>query len=348
MIETAAGVSRPQATINDIARLANVSKRTVSRVLNQSPRLKSETRARVLSIIEEVGYVPDPQARGLAFRQSYLVGFVYDNPNGQYVADMMQGILNVLRGAGFELIVHPYHRRSPGFLSGVRSLVQRQKLFGVVLPPPTSEDEELVAMLNEIRCPYSRIAAVALDLPTRMVVTHDRLGAAEAARHLAELGHRHIAHISGPSKARSTCERRSGFAEGLAERGLVMDERYMLEGTYDFESGIVGTQRLLALKPRPTAIFAANDETAAGVYLAAHEAGLEIPQDLSVVGFDDSPIVSKLWPPLTSVRLPIREMGAIAAKKLLAQSPENGDRELVDLLVTPTLITRRSSSVPKR
>ena len=335
-------------TINDIAKLANVSKRTVSRVLNNSPSTKSETRDRIMSIIQEVGYVPDPQARGLAFRQSYLVGFVYDNPNGQYVTDMLQGILNVLRGHGYELIVHPCHRRSPDFLADVRSFVQRQKLLGVVLPPSVSEDDELVAMLNEIGCPYSRIAALALEAPARMVVTNDRLGAAEAARHLADLGHHRIAHISGPISARSTQERRAGFAQGLADRGLQMDQRFLLEGAYTFESGIVCAKRLLEMDPRPTAIFAANDETAAGVYVAAHEAGLEIPRDLSVVGYDDSPMVSKLWPPLTSVRLPVRELGGLAARKLLAQSPDAGPEDLAVYSLTPSLVARRSSSIPSK
>ena len=341
-------LNRPQLTINDVARLANVSKRTVSRVLNKSPRLKAETRDRVLKIIDEVGYVPDPQARGLAFRQSYLVGFVYDNPNGQYVTEMMQGVLNVLRGAGYELVVHPCHRRSPGFLADVKGFVLRQKLFGVVLPPSVSEDDDLVAMLNEIGCPYTRIAAVALDQPVRMVATNDRIGAAEAARHLADLGHQRIAYISGPQTARSSQERIAGFTQGLAERGITADPRFIVEGNYTFDTGIACTKHLLALDPRPTAIFAGNDETAAGVYLAAHEAGLEIPQDLSVVGYDDSPIVTKLWPALTSVRLPIGEMGGMAARKLLAQAADEVDGEVLHYAVTPTLVVRRSASMPVR
>ena len=339
---------RPQLTINDIARLANVSKRTVSRVLNDSPRVLPETRAKVQSIIEEVGYVPDPQARGLAFRQSFLVGFVYDNPNSHYVTDMLQGTLGALREVGYELVVHPCHRRAPGFLADVRNLVQRQKLFGVVLPPSVSEDEPLIEMLNELGVPYTRIAAVALDLPSKMVVTNDHLGAAEAARHLADLGHAHIAHISGPATSRSTQERRAGFAKGLAERGLSFDPAFLVEGGFTFESGIVCAKQLLSLTPRPTAIFAANDEMAAGVYLAAHEAGLEIPKDLSVIGYDDSPIVSKLWPPLTSVRLPIREMGSMAARKLLAQTSGEESAEVAAYAVTPTLVLRRSASMPGR
>jgi LacI family transcriptional regulator len=333
-------------TINDVARLANVSKKTISRVINNSPLLRQETRDRVLEVIREVGYVPDPQARGLAFRRSFLIGLVYDNPNAQYVIDMQAGILDVVRGSGHELVVYPCHRRQPDFLAKIRDFVERQKLFGVVLPPSVSEDEELVQMLDRINCPYSRIAAVSLDIPSRMVVTHDHKGAAEAARHLADLGHERIGHISGPASFRSAHERRRGFVMGLADRGLALEDRFSFEGGYTFESGIVCAKQLLALSPRPTAIFAGNDEMAAGVYRAAHEAGLDIPRDLSVIGFDDSPIVSKVWPPMTSVRLPIRDMGGIAARKLLNAAQAEGGREAEEMMVSPALVVRQSTSLP--
>jgi LacI family transcriptional regulator len=329
-------------TINDVARLAKVSKKTVSRVINDSPFVRGETRERITAIMSELGYSPDPQARGLAFRRSFLIGLVYDNPSSQYVIDMQQGILDAVRELGFELIVHPCNRRQPNFLADVRSFVERQKLFGVVLPPSVSEDEELNKALIEVGCPYTRIASISLDEPARMVVTHDHRGAAEAARHLADLGHRRVAFVSGPDMFRSSHERRRGFAQGLADRGLKLQPKYVKEGAYTFESGIACAKKLLAMDQPPTAIFAGNDEMAAGVYRAAREAGLEIPRDLSVVGFDDSAICSKVWPPLTSVLLPIREMGRIAATKLLV---EGGLRERVDHPeVSPTLVVRQSTA----
>ena len=163
-------------------------------------------------------------------------------------------------------------------------------------------------------------------------------------RHLADLGHRVIGHISGPSSYRSAHERHRGLIQGLADRGLTLDERYHLEGGYTFESGTECARRLLALTPRPTAIFAGNDEMAVGVYRAAHEAGLDIPRDLSVIGFDNSPLVSKVWPPLTSVRLPIRDMGSIAARKLLAQT--SGSPPEQDITVSPVLVMRQSTAAP--
>lgn len=333
-------------TINDVARLARVSKKTVSRVINKSPSVKDDTRSKVEAVIKRYGYAPDPQARGLAFRKSFLIGLIYDNPNPQYVIDMQQGILNAVRGSGYELVVHPCDRRAPNFLTDVRNFVQRQKLFGVVLPPSVSEDERVAQLLTEVECPYVRIASVAFDAPECMLVTHDSEGAAEAARHLADAGHQRIAFISGPSTFKSSHERGRGFAGGLAERGLELRPEYRREGAYTFESGVACARDLLAMGSPPTAIFTGNDEMAAGVYKAARDAGLEIPRDLSVVGFDDSPLAERVWPPLTSVRLPIRDMGRIAAEKLLERALDKKERTQDDGEVFPKLVERRSTASP--
>jgi len=344
--KTQAEQGRKRPTINDIARMANVSKKTVSRVINESPFVREETRERVNAIIKESGFTPDPQARGLAFRRSFLIGMIYDNPSPSYVVSMQQGILDALRGSSFELVVRPSDRAAPHFLDDMRNFVERQKLFGVVLPPSMSEDERLVKLLDEIDCPYVRIASVPLSPPESMVVTHDHVGAAEAARHLASLGHTLIAHVSGPATFRSSHERRRGFVEGLAENGLKLQRKYDKEAGYTFESGLAAAETLLALNPRPTAIFTGNDEMAAGVYTAAREAGLSVPRDLSVVGFDDSPMASRLWPLLTSVRLPIRDMGRMAAQKLLPGAAEKKAPAEPDVI--PTLVKRESTAAPPK
>lgn len=336
-----------RATINDIARIAGVSKKTVSRVINESPFVRGETRERVEAVIKELGFVPDPQARGLAFRRSFLVGMIYDNPSPNYVVNMQQGILDAVRGSGLELVVHPCNRQADSFLSDVQGFVVRQKLFGVVMPPSVSEDERVVALLKEADCPYVRIASVSLDEPERMVVTNDRLGAAEAARHLAELGHRRIAFISGPDTFRSSHERGAGFEAGLAEHGLALDPDLVRRAAYTFESGVEAATELLALKDRPTAIFAGNDEMAIGVMQAARNLGLDVPGDLSIVGFDDLPMASRVWPNLTTVRLPIRDMGRMAAEKLTASRRGLDPAKLNQPEVLPSLVVRESSGPPK-
>ena len=334
------------ATINDIARLAEVSKKTVSRVINNSPFVKEETRKRVEAVIAEHGFTPDPQARGLAFRRSFLVGMIYDNPSPNYVVNMQQGVLDAVRGSGLELVVHPCNRAADSFLDEVRGFVVRQKLFGVVMPPSVSEDDRVVAILKEADCPYVRIASVSLDEPACMVVTHDSRGAARAARHLAGLGHRRIAFISGPDSFRSSHERGQGFREGLAEYGLSLDDACVRQGAYTFESGVEAAQSLLSMREPPTAIFAGNDEMAIGVMKTARDRGLDVPRDLSIVGFDDLPMASRVWPNLTTVRLPIRDMGRMAAEKLTARSRGLDPATLVQPEVDPSLVVRDSTAAP--
>ncbi len=335
------GSSR-RPTINDVARMAGVSKKTVSRVINESPFVKEDTRKAVQTIIRETGYAPDPQARGLAFRRSFLVGLIYDNPNPQHTVSHQQGLLDAMAGSGFELVVRPVDRNSPRLLDEMRMFIERQKLFGVVLPSPVSEDERLAALLQELDVRYVRIGSVALDEPGRMLVSHDGKGAAEAARHLADLGHTRIALISGPTTFRSSVERRKGFESGLAERGLSLDPALVRVGAYTYESGVNAAKELLAMKARPTAVFCLNDEMATGVYTAAREQGLRIPEDVSVVGFDDSSIASRLWPPMSSVRLPLRDMGRIAGE-MLVPNPMR-DKPKVQPDIQPELIVRASSA----
>lgn len=334
---------RKRATINDIARLAGVSKKTVSRVINQSPFVRDETRERIEAVIAEWGYAPDPQARGLAFRRSFLIGMIYDNPNPQYVVNMQLGLLDGIRGSGFELVVHPCDRSSPTFLQDVRTFVERQKLFGVVLPPSVSEDERVAKLLREIGCEYIRIASVELDKPEHMIVGHDRLGSEAMGAYLVELGHREIGFISGLPSFRSSHERRGGFEDALNKAGLQLKPDYVVQGAYTFESGLACGEQLLAKTPRPTAIFAGNDEMAAGVLQAARRAGLQVPADVTVVGFDDFQIAQAVWPPLTTIHIPTREVGRIAAEKLIgAEAREKRDPNST----IPYLVVRESSGAP--
>lgn len=336
--------SRARLTITDIARLAGVSKKTVSRVINQEPYVNKATRERIEAIIAEHGYQPDPQARGLAFRRSFLVGLIHDNPNSQYVENVHLGILDALASRGYELVIRPCDRRSPTFLDDMRVFVERLRLFGVVLTPSVSEDERLAKLLESANCPYVRITCAAVDKPARLVLTRDAHGAAAAARRLAELGHRRIAYISGPPLFRSAHERRQGFIAGLAEYGLELAPELTVPGAYTYESGLARGRDLLARSDRPTAIFAGNDEMASGVYGAAHELGLRIPEDLSIVGFDDAPIATRMWPAMTSVRLPVREMGRAAAEQLFAKPKDGAKVSTAEF--TPALIERQSTAPP--
>ena len=330
-------------TISDIARLAGVSKKTVSRVINHSGLVKEATREKILKIVDEHDYRPDPQARALALRRSYLVALISDQPNPQYVVNMQSGILDALESTSYQLVVRPCDRRSPTLYDDICEIILLQKFFGVILTPSISEDDELIGRLRQIECPYIRIAAVSLDSPGNMIETHDYVGAAEAARHIAEFGHKRIAHIRGPDQFLSAKERLRGFKVGLAEYNLSVDEQYLFTGGYTFESGMECGEALLSLPVPPTAVFAGNDEMAVGVYQAVRRAGLRVPDDLSIVGFDDSSIAERIWPTLTTVRLPIRYMGRTAAQLLVS----NHDRVAMEppevTSVMPSLIVRDST-----
>jgi LacI family transcriptional regulator len=347
-VETRGGTPnhRAKITINDVARLANVSKKTVSRVINESPLVRQETREKVKAIIAEHGYAPDPQARALAFRRSFLVGMIYDNPSPQYVVNMQRGILDVLADTSFQLVLHPCERSEENFRQKIHTFVSQQKPLGVILPPSVSEDDALAEMLEELGCDYVRIASVELDKPSRMVRTHDAEGAAQAARHLASLGHEKIAHIHGLSTFRSAHERLAGFKAGLKEHGLTLQKKWTVEGAYTFDSGVQCAEKLIYSDARPTAIFTGNDEMAVGAYQAVRKAGLQVPEDISIVGFDDTPMASRVWPPMTTVRLPIREMGRAAASLLLMEPVEKAAAELVSF--TPEIVVRDSAAPPKK
>lgn len=336
--------SEGRVTINDIARISNVSKKTVSRIINKSPMVSAETRKRVEAVIAQYGFQPDPRARALAFRKSFLIGLAYDNPSPQYVVNMQRGILDVLMTTDYQLVLQPVDRTVPGYRDEVCKFFERHRPSGIIMPPSVSEDEELAERLRDLGCDYVRIAAMELDEPYRMIRTQDAEGAAQAARHLATLGHKRIAHIHGPRSFRSAHERLYGFRNGLAEFGLELSAELTQEAGYTFETGVQAADNLLSKSNRPTAIFAGNDEMAIGIYTSARKAGLRVPEDLSIVGFDDTPMASRIWPQMTTVKLPIREMGREAARRLLDQLGGHSTRLTKEFI--PEIVVRRSTAPP--
>ncbi|MDB5678867.1 MAG: LacI family transcriptional regulator [Sphingomonas bacterium] len=335
-----------QPTINDVARIAGVSKKTVSRVINRSPLLNDETRKRVEEVIGGLGYIPNPQARALALRRNFLIGLVHGNPNAQTVMNVQQGMLEGLQDTEFEMVVRPVDRGSPTMLDGLRHFLERQRLFGVLLMPPISENDAVAKLCDDIGCRYVRMGSAALDKPDHMVASNDREAVREATQYLIAQGHRRIGLIAGPHGFRSALERRMGFEEALGDAGIALPRSMIAEGNYRFESGLAAADRLLDLVPRPTAIFSSNDEMAAGVIHAACQRGLSVPRDLSVIGFDDTPIAAHMWPPLTTVRWPIASMARSAALKLIAGIDGEADPVEEPSLFLSTLIRRASVAPP--
>ncbi|HEY5713261.1 MAG TPA: LacI family DNA-binding transcriptional regulator [Allosphingosinicella sp.] len=344
--DDALGAARPaKPTINDVARLAGVSKKTVSRVINRSPLLNEETRGRVEKVIAELGYTPNPQARALALRRNFLIGLIHDNPNAQMVLNVQQGILEALQATEFEMVVRPVDRNSTMMLEDVRLFLERQRLFGVVLLPPISENDALARLCDEVGCRYVRMGSVKLDDPAHMVASNDRAAVREATEHLIQQGHRLIGLIEGPDGFRSARERRLGFEDALKAAGITLPRSLIAGGNYTFETGTTAANRLLDLSPRPTAIFASNDEMAAGVVFAARERGIAVPEELSVIGFDDTPIAAHIWPPLTTVRWPIVSMARSAARKLVGDMVDGEPAEAQPSML-PSMLVKRASVAP--
>jgi len=336
-----------QPTINDVARIAGVSKKTVSRVINRSPLLNEDTRRKVEEVIGDLGYIPNPQARALALRRNFLIGLVHDNPNAQTVMNVQQGMLEALHDTEFEMVVRPVDRGSPTMLDDLRHFLERQRLFGVLLMPPISENDAVATLCDKIGCRYVRMGSVALDDDAHMVASNDYEAVRGATDYLIAQGHRRIGLVAGPHGFRSAHERRRGFEDALAAAKIALPRSMIAEGNYTFESGIAAAERLLDLTPRPTAIFSCNDEMAAGVIHAAAQRGLAVPRDLSIVGFDDTPIAAHVWPPLTTVRWPIASMARSAALKLLAgMDDSNADAVSEPSLFLSTLIRRGSVASP--
>lgn len=337
--QTAAPVLFGAATTDDLARLAGVSKKTVYRVLNDSPLVNDATRGKVNRLIGLLGYSPDPFARALASQRSRLIGMIIDDSTAEFVMELQHGALDQLRSCGFELVVHSCDSRLPGYIEGVRRFVQQQKVHGLILVPKASEDADLLQMLDGIGCDYVRIATRASGKSGRTLMTQDREGGAEVARFLFTRGHRDVAVITGPSHQLSTIERTGGFLETLRLRCVDVSVQRIVEGDYTFESGVRAAEQLLRSPASTiTAIFCQNDEMAAGAYKVAFEMGLRIPDQISIIGYDDSSLAEQLSPALTSVRRDARDTGRRAATMLtepeVLSSSNDGSR--------PSLIVRDS------
>lgn len=336
-----------KATIDDVALLAGVSVRTVSRVINNSPLVGVTTRAKVLQIIKELNYHPNAQARGLAARRSYLLGMIYDNPDALYINNVQRGVLSVCRELGYELVVHPCDMHTDTLTAEALGFVSRSKLDGVIILPPVSENNDLAGVFEKAGVNYVRLASVALDRAENVVISNDRSAAASMAEHLIGLGHRRIGYITGPLDMKSTQERLDGFRDALEKHGIKPATDMIVHGEYTFDSGAQCACTLLKNPHPPTAIFASNDEMAVGTIKAARQLGLNVPGDLSVGGFDDSILASRSYPTLTTIRRPVKEMARLAAAKLIASiDGREADARTMDM-VTPYLVPRESTAAAK-
>jgi LacI family transcriptional regulator len=336
-----------QITINDVAQAAGVSVRTASRVLNQSPKVNAETRARVQEVIRSLNFIPNLRARALASNRSFMLGFVHDDPNAEIADQMQRGIFSECAQFGYELLVHPVDHQDPHLVDDVMSFVRRTGVDGLIVIAPVSENVELAASLAALGVPVAAVNSVALDFQKNKIVSREREACAEIARHFIELGHREIGVISGPLVLTAARERQVGFSEALAEAGVTLRPENVFEGDWTFESGLSCARKLLASPHRPTAVYAGNDRMAAALIKVAIQSGLRVPQDLSVVGFDDSYFARMMTPALTTITRPFAQIGEGAAHWLLMSSRVAANEEQEPLMRFFDLrLTKRESTAP--
>ncbi|WBT05034.1 LacI family DNA-binding transcriptional regulator [Brevundimonas vesicularis] len=302
---------RRNHTMGDIARLAGVSPMTVSRVVNGDARVREATRERVEAIIRETGYVPDPAARILARAGGGRIGLLYANPSSAYLAELLSGALDGARSVGLLLLIEPSR---PGAPDEEREAVQRLAAGGaqgVIVPPPLGESDATLDAIGKSGMKAVVLAAPALRDGLISLRVDDQGAAHEMMRHLLGLGHRAVGFVEGRRDQSATADRRHGAQVAVdAVKGATM---WAEAGDFTYRSGFQAGQRLLGRSPRPTAIFASNDDMAAGVLAAVHAAGLSTPGDISVAGFDDTYLAASVWPTLTTIRQPVAEMARSAA-----------------------------------
>lgn len=344
------GKTGKQPTINDVAALAGVSKKTVSRVINRSEFISEKTRLAVQEAIESLGFVPNPQARALAFRRNFLIALLHDNPNAQTVLNFQQGVLDAIKDSDLALLVRPVDRGSDKMLDDVRIFLEKQRPIGAMLLPPISENDDLARLCEDLGVRYVRVGSALLDDAKHCVSSNDREVVGEAVRRLVSLGHRRIGFVRGPVGFRSAAEREEGFRAALAEAGLSLPDELYAPGNYRYTAGVEAGEALLGLTEPPTAVFVSNDEMAAGVMSVAHGKGLSVPADLSIIGFDDSPTATHIWPALSTVRWPIREMGSRAARTLVPDflGPNAKPADDESPVMPSTFVERQSVAPPKR
>lgn len=306
-----------KVTIHDVAKESGVSYSTVSRVLNGFEFVKEETRTKVLQAAEKLGYVANIQARSLAGGKTRIIGLLVPGLDNGYIGEIVRGIDEEIVKYNYDLTLYTT-RRKLGSEAYYAKTISNGLSDGIILIVPML-DREYLASLREQGFPYVVVDQVDTQFNSSVVDATNWQGAYDATKYLLDLGHRRIGFIKGLEPIRSSADRLAGYMAALADYDLAYDETLIVEGDFFTPGGYEAARQLIRRTPRPTAIFAANDLMALGAMQAIQELGLSIPNDISLVGFDDIPQASIVHPKLTTVRQPLEQMGRVAVRLLIEQ-----------------------------
>lgn len=351
------GFKRGQMTsITDVAKHAGVSIKTVSRVLNNEKNVKDATRERVFSSVEVLNYVPSASARNLRSKRSYTLHLIaHTDEANSYVNAIQAGALRTSQKFGYNLIwtyLDPEVVKLPGKLEAwCDNLASKMKPDGVILVSPYSNHEDLNSHLSRLNVPVVRIGPNNLSDKNITLKIDEKLAASDATHHLIKLGHKRISFIRGIENHPATRERFMGYRAALSKADISFDEDIVFPGEFSFVSGMAAGEKIIAMLDRPTAVFAANDEMAVGVIVAAHKNRVKIPEDISIIGFDNSEMSERIWPALTTINQPQCDYGAHAVEILIQRLGRNGkngdDEDQQSQVLMDYRLIERDSTGPK-
>jgi LacI family transcriptional regulator len=300
-------------TISDVARAAGVSIKTVSRVLNKERYVRAETRSKVEAAMTALAFSPSLAARTLAGRRSFQIALLYDNHSPFYIHQIQEGVWARCREEGVRMLAQPVDVASATLASEVGGLIDETHVDGIILSSPVTDSAVVLAELERRGIPFVRISPGTNHAVTSSVFMDDAQAADDMTTHLINGGHRRIGFIVGHPNHMASDQRHFGYRRALDRAGISYEPDLVRAGKFDFASGAAAAEALLTLPARPSAIFASNDDMAAGVLSVAHHRGIAVPETLSVAGFDDTELASAVWPPLTTIHQPMRDLAYTAA-----------------------------------
>ena len=290
---------------------------TVSRVTAGSPNVIGETRARVQAAINALGYIPNVAARNLASPGQRKIGLLYGNPSASYSNELVVSVLGSLNKLGYQLLLEKCASRRSERLCAEKVIAGG--VSGVILPTPLCDSSELLEQFDAAGIPTVLVGTGRENAAGSSVRIDNFRAAHEMTQYLLSLGHKKIGFIQGHPQQIDSAQRYQGYRAAMTEAAIPVHAEWVKQGYYTYRSGLTAAEDLLGGKHRPTAIFASNDDMAAGALTAAHKLRLSVPEELSVVGFDDSPVADIVWPSLTTIRQPIEKLTKLALSMLLEE-----------------------------